>query len=142
MMRSNAVKMALMCTVAGAIFAGCSRRSTVGDRSGNGLPTLASLTPNRGNVARGDIVEVVVNGAGFDSLNTVHFGDIVLRQVPRRSLTTLRFSVPLDDAQRSNRGGSPPVPLSSGPYPVRVTTSKGESNALMFQLEGGRGANE
>ena len=95
---------------------------------------MRSLTPSRGDVTQGQVVDVIVDGSGFDSLNTVRFGELVLRQVPRLSATTLRFSVPLDDVQRPGRGEAPPAPLSSGRYMVRVTTSRGTSNALAFTL--------
>ena len=117
-----------------AVVAGCHRTPTSGQ-----APSLQTLSPSRGDVTQGQVVDVIVTGVGFDSLNTVNFGDLVLRQVPRRSATTLRFTVPLDDVQRPGRGESPPARLPSGPYAVRVTTARGSSNALAFTLLNERG---
>ena len=100
-------------------------------------PALRGLSPAAADVGRGEIVEVVVTGQGFDSLNTVHFGPLRLQRVPRRSGTELRFTVPLDDVQQPNRGEAPPRPLASGLYDVRVSTSQGTSNALRFTLTAG-----
>ena len=115
------------------VVLGCHRSSTTGG------PTLRSLTPNRADVGQGQVVDVIVNGHGFDSLNTVSFGELVLRQVPRLSATTLRFSVPLDDVQRPGRGEAPPARLPGGTYEVRVSTARGASNALRFTLLNGQG---
>jgi hypothetical protein len=105
-----------------------------------GAPMLEQLTPDRGDVSRGAVVEVLVKGQGFDSLNTVLFGAVTLRQVRRISPTTLRFTVPLDDQQRVGRGEAPPLALSAGVYPVRVATARGTSNTLSFTLERAGGA--
>jgi|GEM_PF-2425025 len=101
----------------------------------SGAPMLEHLTPDRGDVSRGAVVEVLVQGQGFDSVNTVLFGAVTLRQVRRVSPTTLRFTVPLDDAQRVGRGEAPPIALSAGVYPVRIATARGTSNTLSFTLE-------
>jgi len=101
-----------------------------------GAPQLLRLTPAEGDVTRGAPVEVVVEGRGFAAANTVRFGELEFRQVPRLSSTRLRFQVPADDAARPGRGGAPPGPLASGRYDVTVTTPRGTSNALPFQLLG------
>ncbi len=100
-------------------------------------PALRALVPSRADVSSGQVVDVRVDGEHFDAFNTVHFGEITLTQVPRLSATTLRFSVPLDDAQRRPRGEAPPQMLTAGTYAVRVTTSHGTSNALAFVLQRG-----
>lgn len=115
------------------VMAGC-HRTPVTDG-----PTLRSLTPNRADIAQGQVVEVIVNGQGFDSLNTVSFGELVLRQVPRVSAKKLRFTVPLDDVQRPGRGEAPPARLAGGTYTVRVSTARGASNALPFTLLNAQG---
>jgi hypothetical protein len=107
-----------------------------------GSPSLSALSPASADVSRGQVVEVVVQGSGFDSLNVVHFGVIELRQVPRRSATELRFTVPLDDVQQPARGEAPPHPLASGTYAVRISTARGTSNALMFTLTAGGNRND
>ncbi|MBM4192768.1 MAG: hypothetical protein FJ202_00110 [Gemmatimonadetes bacterium] len=98
--------------------------------------SLGRLSPAVGTVSRGEVVEVVITGRGFDSLNTVHFGPIELRNVPRRTATEIRFVVPIDDSMRPLRGEAPPQPLTTGPYDVSITTSRGRSNALRFMLTG------
>ena len=103
-------------------------------------PMLAHLTPDRVDESRGTVVELLVQGQGFDSVNTVLFGTVTLRQVRRVSPTTLRFTVPLDDAQRVGRGEAPPLALSAGTYPVRIATARGTSNTLSFTLERAGGA--
>ncbi len=118
-----------------AVVAGCHRTAATGV-----APSLRSLTPSRGDITQDQVVDVIVDGVGFDSLNTVNFGELVLRQVPRVSATTLRFSVPLDDVQRPGRGEAPPARLSGGSYAVRITTARGTSNALAFTLLNGRGS--
>lgn len=115
------------------VVLGCHRSSRTD------APTLRSLTPNRADVGQGQVVDVIVTGQGFDSLNTVSFGELVLRQVPRLSAKTLRFSVPLDDVQRPGRGEAPPMRLPGGTYTVRVSTARGASNALAFTLLNGQG---
>jgi len=97
-------------------------------------PQLTALTPTTADVSRGELVEVVIAGRGFTAMNTVHFGPVVLVQVPRRSDRELRFMVPLDDTQQPGRGEAPPLPLPAGTYRVTVTTARGTSNALPFQL--------
>lgn len=99
-------------------------------------PLITALTPSSADVTRGDPVDVVVAGRGFDSLNTVHFGWVRLQQVPRTSPTSLKFQVPRDDEQVPDRGGAPVQPLPSGTYDVRVSTTRGSSNALAFTLTG------
>jgi hypothetical protein len=98
-------------------------------------PLLQQLTPERADVSRGAVVDVLVQGQGFDSLNVVQFGTVTLTQVRRVSPITLRFSVPLDDEQRVGRGEAPPIALAPGVYPVRVVTARGTSNALSFTLQ-------
>ncbi len=112
-----------------AFVAGCHHAPR-----GGTAPSLTSLSPNRADVSQGQVVDVTVNGAGFDSLNSVSFGDLELRQVPRLSASTLRFTVPLDDVQRPGRGEAPPARLVGGTYSVRVRTSHGTSNVLPFTL--------
>ncbi len=101
----------------------------------NIVPRIESLSPANGSVADGSIISVLVTGSGFDSLNTVHFGRLELRQIPRISETTLRFVVPLDDSQLPDRGEAPPQALAEGPYTVTVSTSRGRSNVLTFTLQ-------
>lgn len=111
---------------AGTVVAGCAARA----------PQLVRLTPAEGDLSRGAPVDVVVEGRGFAATNTVRFGALEFRQVPRVSPTQLRFQVPLDDAARPGRGEAPPGPLASGRYDVTVTTARGTSNALPFQVAG------
>lgn len=126
-MRRALLSMALACLTP---LAACHAR-------GAAVPVIASLTPDRADLSRGDLVDVVIAGTGFDSLNTVHFGRVRLRQVPRQSSTSLRFMVPRDDEQVPDRGGAPVLPLPTGTYEVRVSTAHGTSNALSFALVGG-----
>ena len=134
MLRTNRVARSVRGSLSISIVVlGCHHLSTTD------APTLRSLTPNRADVGQGQVVDVIVSGHGFDSLNTVSFGELVLRQVPRLSATTLRFSVPLDDVQRPDRGEAPPMRLPGGTYKVRVSTARGASNALAFTLLNGQG---
>lgn len=126
-MRRALVVTALSCLVP---LAACHAR-------GAAVPVITALTPARADVSRGDVVDVIIAGRGFDSLNTVHFGRVRLRQVPRQSSTSLRFIVPRDDEQVPDRGGAPVLPLPTGTYEVRVSTAHGTSNALSFALVGG-----
>ncbi len=104
-------------------------------------PTIESVTPAAADVSRGEQVTVIISGRDFDALNTVRFGPIALRQVPRvshsRTASTLQFTVPVNDEQQPDRGGAPVRPLSSGRYSVQVITSSGTSNALFFTLTNG-----
>lgn len=117
---------ALSIVVALAVM-GCMRRGAV-------APWVEAVSPSSGRVATGQLLEVTVRGRGFDSLNTVHFGAVVLSAVPRRSSTELRFVVPPDDTFLRNRGGAPPHPLPAGTYDVRVQTARGMSNGVPFVL--------
>lgn len=105
-------------------------------------PTLDTLTPSAATVSQGEQVTVIVSGRHFDSLNTVRFGPIELRQVPRvshtRTASTLRFTVPVNDEQLPDRGGAPVRPLVSGRYDVQITTTRGTTNAVPFTLTNGR----
>jgi len=112
------------------LLVGCHHR-------GRAVPVIESLTPNAADVSRGSLTDVTVAGRGFDSLNTVHFGRVLLRRVPRTSATSLRFTVPRDDEQIPNRGAAPVTPLASGTYLVTVSTLQGTSNELPFTLMGG-----
>lgn len=98
------------------------------------VPHLNRLVPSEGDVSDDAVVLVTVEGVGFDSLNTIYFGEVVLREVPRTSPTTIRFMVPLDDAQRPGQREAPPAALPAGRYDVSVTTAKGQSNRLVFTL--------
>lgn len=104
---------------------------------GASAPVIQSLVPASADVSRGELITVTVAGRGFDSLNTVHFGRVELRMVPRTADTVLRFTVPRDDEQIPDRGAGPVVPLASGTYEVSVTTRGGTSNTLPFMLAGG-----
>lgn len=101
------------------------------------VPRLDAMSPDRAAVGNGAIVQVTVTGAGFDSLNTLHFGALVIPGVPRTGPGTLRFTVPLDDTFLPNRGGAPLQPIAPGTYPVIVETARGRSNALVFTLQPG-----
>ena len=100
------------------------------------IPQIIRLTPAVADVTRGIPIEVAVEGRGFAARNTVHFGALEMRQVPRVTSTLLRFQVPLDDTAMPRRGGAPPAPLASGRYDITVTTARGTSNALPFQVQG------
>jgi hypothetical protein len=103
-------------------------------------PLLTSITPATANISNGMPVEVTVHGAGFDSLNTVHFGRLVIPSVPRLNDSTMRFGVPVDDTFLTDRGPAPVQPLASGPYDIRVETRRGRSNALRITLVNDTGA--
>jgi hypothetical protein len=97
-------------------------------------PRLNRLLPAEGDVSGDAVVLVIAEGVGFDSLNTVHFGEVVLRGIPRNSPTTIRFMVPLDDSQRPGQREAPPTILPEGRYEVSVATAHGQSNRLVFTL--------
>lgn len=100
-----------------------------------GAPVLARLTPATADVSRGAPVEILVEGRGFASRNTVHVGALTLTDIPRQSARTLRFTVPASDTPRPGIE-APPAPLASGSYPVTVATRAGTSNALPLQVVG------
>lgn len=106
----------------------------------NGAPIITSLAPITADITSGNHVEVTVRGAGFDSLNTVHFGRLVIPSVPRTNDSTLRFGIPTDDTFLTDRGPAPVQPLAGGTYDVRVETRKGRSNALTMTVVNGRSA--
>lgn len=114
-----------------ALLAGCAWRGV------SGAPMLASLAPDTGDVHDGKVMVVIARGAGFDSLNTVHFGRIRLMSVPRLTDSTLQFTVPTDDTFLPDRGARPIVALADGRYDVVVETGRGKSNAVPFTLTGG-----
>lgn len=103
-------------------------------------PIITSVTPATANITNGIPVEITVHGAGFDSLNTVHFGRLVIPSVPRLNDSTMRFGVPVDDTFLTDRGPAPVQPLASGAYDIRVESRRGRSNALRIMLVNDKGA--
>jgi hypothetical protein len=119
--------------VAGLGLAACHAQS-------GSAPILTSLSPTAADITSGNPVEITVRGAGFDSLNTVHFGRLVIPSVARSNDSTLRFGIPTDDTFLTDRGPAPVQPLASGTYEVRVETRKGRSNPLPITVVNGRSA--
>lgn len=117
----------------GALVTGACATRTATPAS---APVIVSLSPDQAMVANGAVVQVLVTGTGFDSLNTLHFGSLVIRGVPRTSPTTLRFTVPTDDTYLPNRGGAPLTPIAPGPYDVMLETTRGKSNVKVFTVRG------
>jgi IPT/TIG domain len=103
-------------------------------------PIITSVAPTTVNISNGMAVELTVHGAGFDSLNTVHFGRLVIPSVPRVNDSTVRFGVPVDDTFLTDRGPAPVQPLAGGPYDIWVETQRGRSNPLRITLVNDRGA--
>lgn len=122
-----------VCVTLSAAMASCQMRT-------NGAPLLTRLSPVRADMTGGTVVELTVTGTGFDSLNTVHMGRLVIPAVPRLDDSTMRFAIPADDRFLPNRGGAPLTPLAGGTYEVRIETKKGMSNALSLVLVNGREA--
>jgi hypothetical protein len=101
---------------------------------------LTRLSPERVDISGGAVVELTVIGTGFDSLNTVHLGRLVVPAVRRLNDTTMRFAVPTDDRFLPDRGGAPLAPLAGGTYDLRIANAKGMSNTLRITLVNSREA--
>lgn len=119
--------------LAGLVSAGCA--PAMGAR-----PRLSALMPDSVQLTSGNVTEVTLKGAGFDtnttaSLNTVRVGGLVLTGVPSRERGTV-ILLALPDAVPSG-GEAPPAPWMSGRYAVTVTTSAGTSDTLMLVITGG-----
>ena len=111
---------------------GCARLQ----RTDDGAPMLAALTPDSVHVSPGAVIEVTIAGTGFRAgdpgENTVHFGTAVLRKV-RANASGTRIVFALPDAMDSG-GEAPPSPLITGGYPVQVETPGGRSNVLTLRV--------
>lgn len=102
--------------------------------STSGTPLLTRLSPERVDISSGAAVELTVFGTGFDTLNTVHLGRLVVPAVRRLNDSTMRFAVPTDDRFIPDRGGAPLAPLAGGTYDLRIANAKGMSNTLRVIL--------
>ncbi|WP_439643832.1 hypothetical protein [Gemmatimonas sp.] len=120
------------------LLAAC--RARAGGASPSGAPLLTRLAPERVDISGGAVVELTVFGTGFDSLNTVHLGRLVVPAVRRLNDSTMRFAVPTDDRFLPNRGGAPLAPLTGGMYDLRIESTKGMSNTLRVMLVNSREA--
>ncbi|MCO4101222.1 MAG: hypothetical protein HEQ38_17865 [Gemmatimonas sp.] len=120
------------------LLAAC--RARAGGASPSGAPLLTRLAPERVDISGGAVVELTVFGTGFDSLNTVHLGRLVVPAVRRLNDSTMRFAVPTDDRFLLNRGGAPLAPLTGGMYDLRIESTKGMSNTLRVMLVNSREA--
>ena len=100
-----------------------------------GAPVLARLTPAAADVSRGAPVDVLVEGRGFATHNTVQVGPLTLTDIPRQSTRALRFTLPAVETPRAGVE-APPAALASGSYPVTVATRAGTSNTLPLQVTG------
>jgi hypothetical protein len=124
---------ALCVVAASSTLVACHARTT-------GAPLLTRLSPERVDISGGAVVELTVIGAGFDSLNTVHLGRLVVPAVRRLNDSTMRFAVPTDDRFLPDRGGAPLAPLAGGTYDLRISNAKGMSNTLRVMLVNSREA--
>jgi hypothetical protein len=120
------------------LLAAC--RARAGGASPSGAPLLTRLAPERVDISGGAVVELTVFGTGFDSLNTVHLGRLVVPAVRRLNDSTMRFAVPTDDRFLPLRGGAPLAPLTGGMYDLRIESTKGMSNTLRVMLVNSREA--
>jgi hypothetical protein len=120
------------------LLAACHARA--GGASPRGAPWLTRLVPERVDISGGAVVDLTVFGTGFDSLNTVHLGRLVVPAVPRLNDSTMRFAVPTDDRFLPDRGGAPLAPLTGGVYDLRIESTKGMSNTLRVMLVNSREA--
>lgn len=106
---------------------------------GSARPHLASLSPDSVRLIAGNVIEVELRGARFDTSrtdpgNTVRIGLLVLRSVPSRAGGT-RIRVAIPDAVPSG-GEAPPAPWMGGRYSVSVTTRAGTSETLQLAIMG------
>jgi hypothetical protein len=131
--RRSRARYALCVIAASSTLAACHARTT-------GAPMLTRLSPERVDISGGAVVELTVIGTGFDSLNTVHLGRLVVPAVRRLNDTTMRFAVPTDDRFLPDRGGAPLAPLAGGTYDLRIANAKGMSNTLRITLVNSREA--
>ena len=98
---------------------------------------IQSLSASSGAVGS----SVTIQGSGFDSDNTVHFGYGVVVHVPSYNGSSITFTVPssLDPACRFS---FPMCAIASrqtlpGTYPISVENSRGTSNTLNFVVTDG-----
>jgi len=98
------------------------------------LPSIASITPTSGPAGTGYPIEITISGKHFaDSTNVVTFGPVTLRAVRSTAGgTSIVFQAP---KEMPSAGEVPPAPLLAGTYSVRVATSAGVSNPIVFTLD-------
>lgn len=105
-----------------------------GSGSNTGGITLSYLSPSTGSVG----TQVVLQGSGFSTTdNTIHFGIGGTMHVPSVNGTTIYYTVPAYISACDIAGpgcGAPAQLVTSGSYPVYVTTGSGTSQTLSFQV--------
>jgi hypothetical protein len=96
-------------------------------------PSITSISPATGPAGTAYPIEVTIAGRNFaDSTNVVTFGPVTLRAVRSTAGgTSIVFQAP---KEMPSAGEVPPAPLLAGTYSVRVATSAGVSNPIVFVL--------
>jgi hypothetical protein len=95
-----------------------------------GTPVLTSLSATSGAVG----TSVTIYGSGFDAYNnTINFGGKIITGIPSYQGTAVAFTVPQVNTQAFMYYGY----NGSGTYSVTVTTSRGTSNSLSFNVTSG-----
>ncbi len=119
-----------------AVVAGAITACAPALQSASGMrPRLTSLSPDSVRLIPGNVTEIELRGAGFDTSrthagNTVRIGPLVLRSVPSTAGGT-RIQIAIADAVPGS-GEAPPAPWMSGRHPVSVTTRTGTSKTLQL----------
>ncbi|MGD2122856.1 MAG: IPT/TIG domain-containing protein [Gemmatimonadota bacterium] len=100
------------------------------------IPSVVSITPDRGRVGEAYPIEVTIEGTGFvEEGNIVTFGGIPSEAlVSTDGGTRITFWVP---KEVPSTGEVPPMILDPGEYEVTVTTPSGTSEPVTFVLTRG-----
>ncbi|MEP6494910.1 MAG: hypothetical protein ABJF01_19645 [bacterium] len=128
--RSPAVAIAL------AACLGACARSRHAEGATDPAPRIDAVRPDSVVVPRGSVVEVMIVGRGFapgtPGANTIELAGTSITQVPANpSGTEMKFVIPETVA---SRGGAAPLPLESGTYALRITTTAGTSNPMTIRI--------
>ena len=98
----------------------------------NSAPKIHTVTPGSAPVGRADVTRVRITGCGFDPLNSVTFGTVVVNQIAsRENGTVIILAIPKETYGATESG---PMRLPPGTYPLRVRNPRGISNSFDFVL--------
>ncbi len=108
---------------------------SVSGTGGQGAVTINSISPTQGSIG----TQVAIYGSGFDAYNnTIHFGSGGTMHVPSQN-GVIYYTVPsyLSPCDVSSGGICPMYAqqVTSGSYPIYVTSPNGTSNTLSFQVQ-------
>jgi len=122
-------------------FAACA--GSIHSTSQSARPRLHSVAPDSIELLAGNVTEIDLHGAGFDTSraapgNSVQIGSLLLRAVPSDLQgTVIHVVVPATIAGTTEAA---PSRWPAGRYPVSVTTRVGTSDTVMLTIASrGRG---